>query len=101
MKKRLLAAGCMAILPLVALFSTQNAGAQAPNAAASAAPVPAPTAITERAFLTQYCVVCHNQKAKAAGQPAALAITFDNLDVAHVEQAAAQWERAVRQLRSG
>lgn len=100
MKKRLLAVSCMALLPLVSLVLTQKAGAQAQTAAA-AAPAPVPTAVTEKAFLNQYCVVCHNQKAKAAGQPSALAITLDNLDVAHVEQSPEQWERVVRMLRSG
>jgi len=104
MKKKLLAVGCMAISPLVALFWTQHVGAQAPAAAGANAPAataPATTAITEKAFINQYCVVCHNQKAKAAGQPSALAITLDNLDVAHVEQSPEQWERVVRMLRSG
>ncbi len=104
MKKRLLAVSCMAILPIVTLVLTQKAGAQAQTAAAAAASAPAspaPTAVTEKAFVNQYCVVCHNQKAKTAGQPAALAITLDNLDVAHVEQSPEQWERVVRMLRSG
>jgi mono/diheme cytochrome c family protein len=100
MKKRLLAVSCMALLPLVSLVLTQKAGAQTQTAAA-AAPAPASTAVTEKAFINQYCVVCHNQKAKTAGQPSALAITLDNLDVAHVEQSPEQWERVVRKLRSG
>jgi mono/diheme cytochrome c family protein len=111
MKKPLVAVGCMAALPLISLIWTQNAGAQAQNAAVSgtasnasttaSSTASGPTAVTEKAFFNQYCVVCHNQKAKATGQPAALAITLDNLDVAHVEKNAEDWERVVRKVRAG
>jgi hypothetical protein len=91
MKNRLLAVGCLAALPLVC--SAQTA---APAPAATAA-----TAVTERALLNQYCVVCHNEKMKKAGQPSGLAITLDNLDVAHVEQDPQDWERVVHKVRAG
>jgi hypothetical protein len=87
MKNRLLAVGSLAILPFVCLQ------AQAPS--------PAPTAVTERALLNQYCVVCHNEKMKKAGQPSGMAITLDNLDVAHVEQNPQEWERVVHKVRAG
>jgi hypothetical protein len=48
-----------------------------------------------RAMLDRYCVTCHNQKAKTAN------LTFDTMDLAHVGQDAAVWERAVRKLRGG
>ncbi|HEX4274916.1 MAG TPA: DUF1592 domain-containing protein [Bryobacteraceae bacterium] len=60
-----------------------------------------PTAVTERAFFNQYCVVCHNEKAKKAGQPAALALTIDGLDVTHVEKDPQDWERVIRMVRAG
>jgi len=107
MNRRSLAIVCVAASPLISLIWAQKAGAQGQTSPASAsapaaATAPAaPTVATEKAFFAQYCVVCHNQKAKAAGQPPALAITFDNLDLAHVEQNAESWERAVRQLRAG
>ncbi len=91
MKNRLLAVGCLAALPLVCWSQT----------AASAITAPAPTAVTERALLNQYCVVCHNEKMKKAGQPSGLAITLDNLDVAHVEQNPQEWERVVHKVRAG
>src|SRR6185312_7249679 len=97
MKKNLLAIGCMALVPLISLVLSQKAPAQA-NPADAVTP---PTATTEKAFFTQYCVVCHNEKAKKTGQPAALAITIDSLDVAHVEQNAQDWERVVRKVRAG
>jgi hypothetical protein len=55
-----------------------------------AAPPPA-----HRALLDQYCVTCHNQKLKTAN------LTFDSMDLSHVAQDAAVWERAVRKLRGG
>src|SRR5258708_7188680 len=98
MNKKLLAVACVALLPLVSLV------AQAPPptpAAGIAAPAPAATAITERALLNQYCVVCHNEKFKKTGQPSALALTLDNIDVAHVEQNPETWERVVHKVRAG
>jgi hypothetical protein len=46
-------------------------------------------------MLDRYCVTCHNQKAKTAN------LTFDTMDLTHVGQDAALWERAVRKLRGG
>jgi mono/diheme cytochrome c family protein len=89
MKNRLLAVGSLATLPFVCLQ------AQSPSAAT------APNAVTERALLNQYCVVCHNEKMKKAGQPSGMAITLDNLDVAHVEQNPQEWERVVHKVRAG
>jgi mono/diheme cytochrome c family protein len=103
MKKRFFAIGCMTILPLVSLVCVQLASAQTPAAApaAAATATPAATAVTEKALINQYCVVCHNEKAKKAGQPSGLAITLDSLDVAHVEQNPQDWERVVRKVRAG
>jgi len=56
---------------------------------AKAAPVP------DRTLLDQYCVTCHNQRAKTAG------LTFDTMDLSHVGADAQVWERAVRKLRGG
>ena len=104
MKNRLLAVGCVALVPLVSLvFSrsalSQTAAPPAPSPASTAAPVA--TAVTERALLNQYCVVCHNEKVKKAGQPSGLAITLDSLDVAHIEQNPQDWERVVHKVRAG
>jgi len=48
-----------------------------------------------RAMLDQYCVTCHNQKAKTAG------LTFDTMDLSQVGKNSMVWERAVRKLRGG
>jgi hypothetical protein len=75
------------------------------TAVVSAQPQPAGSSVTsasaEHALLNQYCVVCHNEKAKAGGAEAARKLTLDDLDVAHVEKAPAEWEIIVRKLRAG
>jgi mono/diheme cytochrome c family protein len=48
-----------------------------------------------RALLDQYCVGCHNQKAKIAN------LTFDKMDVAHPGTDPAVWEKVVRKLQGG
>ena len=49
----------------------------------------------DRAFLNQYCVTCHNEKAKVAG------LMLDKLDIEHAGQNAETWEKVVRKLRTG
>jgi hypothetical protein len=59
------------------------------------AQTPAPQATGTQAVLTQYCVTCHNEKAKA-GQ-----LALDTLDIARVGKDAHTWEKVVRKVRSG
>ena len=59
------------------------------------APRPQSPATNQRAFLDQYCVGCHNQRAKTAG------LMLDKMDVAQVPQNAEVWEKVVRKLRAG
>ena len=54
----------------------------------------APTAPPPRAVLDQYCVTCHNQRARTGG------LALDTLDVAHVDAQPAVWEAVVRKLRT-
>ena len=42
-----------------------------------------------RALLDKYCVTCHNQRSKTAG------LMFDQMDLGHVSQDSAIWEKAV------
>ncbi|HXP86728.1 MAG TPA: DUF1592 domain-containing protein [Bryobacteraceae bacterium] len=53
------------------------------------------TASPERAFLNQYCVTCHNARARTGG------LALDSLDPAHPGENAETWEKAVRKLRAG
>src|SRR5215510_7832158 len=67
-------------------------GAQVPSrpqpAATSAAPL-------DPALLNQYCVTCHNQRAKTAG------LMLDTLDYQHIENDAATWEKVIRKIKTG
>src|SRR5437667_10387410 len=60
------------------------------GAAAARAP-----AADYRAILNQYCVTCHNQRAKTAG------LALDTMDVSAIGGEAETWEKVVRKLRSG
>jgi len=51
--------------------------------------------LPQQALLDQYCVTCHNQRAKTAG------VMFDTMDLSHLHEDAEIWERAVRKLRGG
>ena len=56
---------------------------------------PPPSESPRRAFLTTYCVTCHNQRLHTAG------LVLDNLDVDSVAAGAEVWERVIRKLRAG
>ena len=62
--------------------------------AQTAAPAAVPKS-PERALLDQYCVTCHNQRARTAN------ITFDTMDLAELPSHADVWEKVVRKLRGG
>ena len=47
----------------------------------------------QQALINQYCVTCHNQRAKTAN------VMFDTMDVNDVSKNPQIWERAVRKLR--
>src|SRR6516225_6405264 len=49
----------------------------------------------DRAFLNQYCVGCHNEKARTAG------LMLDRLDVDRPGDNAEIWEKVSRKLRGG
>ncbi len=49
----------------------------------------------ERALINQYCVTCHNERAKTAG------LMLDKLDIEHPGKHAESWEKVVRKLRGG
>jgi len=101
--KRVAAIACAAALVSVMAPRSQTAAAQA-------SPQPTPTGqpvggaaggAAERALLDRYCVGCHNQRSKAAGQEPARKLTLDDLDVTRIADHAEVWERVVRKLRAG
>ena len=56
---------------------------------------PPPLLSSPRAVIDQYCVGCHNQKAKSGG------LMLDQMDLAQVGEHAEVWEKVVRKLRAG
>src|SRR5215475_9677392 len=66
--------------------------APASNAKSVAA---APDATAQRALIDQYCVTCHNAKAKTAN------LLLDQLDLTHLGDHAEVGEKVVRKLRAG
>jgi len=75
-----------------------------PVAVQPAAQAPAPavaSAAAERALLDQYCVSCHNTKAKAAGMDSSARLTLDDVDLTAVGSHARTLELVVRKMRAG
>ena len=73
-------------------------GAEARSAKAAASAVqqaPAAPATAEATFLNQYCIGCHNQRAKIGG------LSLDTLDVSRVGPASETWEKVVKKIRTG
>ena len=64
-----------------------------------AAPASAAQLSPQRALINQYCVTCHNEKAKTAGLM--LDKLAADLDTASVGPHAETWEKVVRKLRVG
>jgi mono/diheme cytochrome c family protein len=84
---------------VLALWLAVSAVSRHPLAArgASQPPPRAPfsSVLPERALVDQYCVTCHNQRARTAG------LTLDTLDVANPPVDAALWEKVIRKVRGG
>src|SRR5580704_16041239 len=84
------------VLGAVALAGCMTVAAQVPSSVSPpSVPKAAPSAATERALLDQYCVTCHNDKAKTAN------LSLQNLDLATAGDHPEVWERVVRKLRAG
>src|SRR5437660_964031 len=88
MKKKLLV-GCTVMVSVVLGYG-QSAAPQRQASGNST------SAATGRALLDQYCVTCHNDRAKRAN------LTLEKLDLAsHVTANPQFWEKVVRKLRAG
>jgi mono/diheme cytochrome c family protein len=89
-KRTLLGAACVWATALAIVWSgAEQLEAQRPQTAASAPVSP------EATFLSQYCLGCHNQRAKIAG------LELDTLDLSHVGPDAETWEKVVKKIRTG
>jgi mono/diheme cytochrome c family protein len=73
------------------LFASGRARAVEPQASAPAASAPTSA---ERALINQYCVTCHNSRAKAGD------LVLDTADPARAREDPALWEKVVRKLRT-
>jgi mono/diheme cytochrome c family protein len=80
---------------LGAVLATLIVRTAAPSADAVQQPASAPAVSPEAAFLNQYCITCHNQRAKTAG------LALDTLDIARVAPGAETWEKVVKKIRTG
>jgi mono/diheme cytochrome c family protein len=85
MRKTLLA--CTAGLLLGGSY-LRISGAQRPGSAAL------PAGSSEQLLVKQYCVTCHNEKARTAD------LSLENLDITHPENNPAIWEKVLHKLRT-
>ncbi len=81
------------ILLCAALALTVTGGLKA--SVAAAVQTAAPQSVADAAFLKQYCLTCHNSRARTGG------LALDALDPARVGPHAETWEKVVRKLRTG
>lgn len=72
----------------VVFMATVEGQSTAPRAATT-------PAMTQRALLDQYCVTCHNDRAKTAN------LSLERLDLTTVGDHPELWEKVVRKLRAG
>jgi len=87
MKHTLLAAAIALVVTAASVMGVSQTPAPKAPAAAPAAP--------SAALLTQYCVTCHNARAKAGG------LTLDAAELTEVERHAETWEKVIRKLQTG
>ena len=80
----------MASVSVVLCFGQQGAPPVGP-----ALPTAAATMAAQRAVLDQYCVTCHNDKARRAS------LSLENLDLSTAGDHPELWEKVVRKLRAG
>jgi mono/diheme cytochrome c family protein len=82
------------VLSLTTLGGPLQSGAGAQRSATPTASSAA-VAATQRAILDQYCVSCHNDKARRAN------LSLEKLDLTGVADHAELWEKVIRKLRAG
>jgi mono/diheme cytochrome c family protein len=99
--KTFVVAACGAAIPFAVAAAGQSSAPASQAAPQPPAAASAPAVSPQRALLNQYCVGCHNQRAKSAGQEAARKLTLDEIDVTRVGDHADIWETVVRKLRAG
>src|SRR5262245_52594837 len=95
--------GVLAMVAWAATVGSSVQSAQAtrtgPAAAQSIAQAGSTTTPDVQRVLTQYCVGCHNSRAKSAAT--ASGVVFDAADLSRVADDSAMWEKVIRKLRAG
>src|SRR5262245_28474131 len=81
-------------LGLLLLFVT-NMGSRAQTVSRQQAPAAVPLAPLDSALPKQYCMTCHNQRAKTAD------LMLDTLDFEHLEKNPETWEKVIRKIKTG
>jgi hypothetical protein len=89
-----IAFACASVSTLAGAPQTTAPSRRAPQAAAPSRPAAQPPS-PDAAFLKQYCIGCHNTRAKVGN------LALDTIDPAHVDGEIATWEKVVRKLRTG
>ena len=84
----------LAAFVLIAVGVKAQQGA-APGSGSDRRSAATPDTNPNQALIDRYCVTCHNQRLKTAN------LALDTLALAHPENNAAVWERAIRKLRAG
>src|SRR5262245_38496680 len=93
--KGLIAACVMTVAGSLGFGQAATPHPQAPASVSSSTATPRPSADAERALLDQYCVTCHNNRAKTAN------LSLEGLDLSGVGDHPELWEKVVRKLRAG
>ncbi len=78
-----------ALVALIVTAASVTGVSQTPAPSAPAAGAPS------AALLTQYCVTCHNARAKAGG------LTLDPAELGQIDRHAETWEKVIRKLQTG
>ena len=93
------------VLVMVAWAATVGSSVQSAqatrtdSAAQSVAQAGSTTTSDVQRVLTQYCVGCHNSRARSAAT--ASGVVFDTADLSRVADDSARWEKVIRKLRAG
>jgi mono/diheme cytochrome c family protein len=78
-----------AVIAFMVAVASVTGVSQTPAPSTPAAPAPS------AALLTQYCVTCHNARAKAGG------LTLDPAELTQIDRHAETWEKVIRKLQTG
>ena len=83
----------------IIVLATAAGQGQSPSPTRSSSPAPSlsasATASPHGALINQYCVTCHNERAKTGG------LALDALSLSNIPTGAQTWEKVIRRVRGG